>query len=132
MIQLRKNNPLLQRDQFFKEDSSAKEIIWLNPTGETMTLADWDDATRKCFGFLLSPARLADAEARQLLVLINADQQIFDFILPKNNSSGPWQVALHTGENNVPELQQSPSGQTIFKMESQILAVLTSGEPKKG
>ena len=131
LIQLRKNNPLLQRDQFFKEDSSAKEIVWLNPTGETMTLADWDDGTRKCFGFLLSPARLAGAEARPLLVLINADQQNFDFILPKKNSDGPWQMALHTGENSVPEFQQSPSGQTQFKLEGQILVVLTSGEPSK-
>ena len=130
LIQLRKNNPLIQRDQFFKEDS--KEIIWLNPTGGTMTLTDWNDTARKCFGFLLGPASPSDTEARRLLVLINADEQIFDFVLPENNTKGRWQVALYTGKNGAPELQRSPSGQTIFKLEGQILAVLKSGEPREG
>ena len=129
LIRLRKNNPLLQRDQFFKEDSSEKEIIWLNPTGGTLTSTDWDDAARKCFGFLLSPASRSGAGAERLLVLINADEQIFDFVLPENNTEGHWQVALHTGTNDPPELHISPSGQTIFKLAGQTLAVLKSGEP---
>ena len=130
LIHFRKNIPLLQRDQFFREDSTEKEIVWLNPAGETMTQDDWDDAARKCFGFLLNPS--ADSSAGPLLVLINADEQNFDFVLPVGKTEDRWQVALHTGENGVQEFQKSKSGQTIFKLEGQTLAVLQSGELEKG
>ena len=132
LIQLRKNNPLLQRDQFFREDSSEKEIVWLSPAGETMTQDDWDESARKCFGFLLNPSTRSATGARPLLVLINADEQNFDFVLPVEKTEDRWQVALHTGENGVQEFQKSKSDRTILKLEGQTLTVLQSGELDEG
>jgi glycogen operon protein len=65
LIALRHTYPELRRDKFL----TKRDVTWLRPDGEPMTLADWDAPDTRALGFTLGDLR----------VLMNAGSEAISF-----------------------------------------------------
>jgi glycogen operon protein len=86
LIALRKALPALRQDRWLSDVIRAdgrRDVEWLSPQGGMMSVDDWHDDSRHCFGQLLAPT---DGSATVLLVF-NAEPAPVLFKLPE----GRWQ-----------------------------------------
>jgi len=119
LIQLRKEHPLLNRDNYqHGEKISAKtglpDICWLNPAGDPMGSDDWHNLNLKSFAMLLAdvgheirmeknylvPNEQCSIEYGNddaLLIIFNAHTKQVEFQLP--GIQGAWKKIVDTSEN---------------------------------
>jgi glycogen operon protein len=97
-----------------------KDISWLNPDGEEMSDEDWNQASARCLGVLISGRGLTErdelgrlVEDDDLLLLLNAHDDTIAFALP----TGSWQLVLDTSDQ---PFQQSGS----YALQARSLALL--------
>ena len=93
LARLRRAHPALRRQVWFDGSPTAlgePDVAWLKRDGGTMTQADWDDGTNRCFGFLLG--RVDQTEAA-VLVLLNGAAHDTEFRLPPSPGA-TWQLQL--------------------------------------
>ena len=68
MIQLRQDQPVLQRRRFFRGgqpwDTSLKDLAWFRPDGSEMTEEDWQKPFAKSVAFLLGGDQIATPDER--------------------------------------------------------------------
>ncbi|MBI3181277.1 MAG: glycogen debranching protein GlgX [Myxococcales bacterium] len=109
MIRLRKEQPVLQRRNFFLGatigDSRFKDLVWFRPDGAEMSPEDWAAPYRRSLGYLLGGDAIAsrDPEGRRivgdtLLVLLNAHHEPVEFTVPGVEWGAEWQLALDTAK----------------------------------
>lgn len=95
-IALRHDHAAFRRDIFFsgnrKGPRQTKDIVWLRPGGEEMSVSDWKDPTRRVFGCAFEGD---DQTARRYILLFNAGTEPVAFALPKAQGD-PWQCLLDT------------------------------------
>lgn len=93
---LRRSHPALRRTRWFDGTTTPmgeRDIVWLSRDGAEMTVAQWEDAANRCFGFQLGRC---DPNESGLLVLINGGAADVTFTLPVA-PCGEWTQLLDTG-----------------------------------
>jgi glycogen operon protein len=96
LIALRRDLPALRQDRWLSDVLRAdgkRDVEWLSPLGTTMSVEDWHDDTRHCFGQLLAPT---DGDAT-VLIIFNAEPAPLPFVLPP----GRWQRLLDSASADV-------------------------------
>jgi isoamylase len=98
LIRFRRSRPGLRRDTFLKgatRGAAAKDVSWLHPAGRELSGADWNDATSRCLGVLMS-AGARRAAFGDLLAIFNADDAPIEFVLPPAPAGASWSVLFDT------------------------------------
>jgi glycogen operon protein len=96
---LRKAFPVLHRSRFlvgaYNEELDVKDVTWLAPSGEEMTIEQWQDPNSRCLGMLLDGRAQATGIKRRgsdatLLMIYNAGHQEVGFVLPAVAEGRSW------------------------------------------
>jgi glycogen operon protein len=106
LIQLRKQQPVLQRRKFFQgraiRGSTIKDIMWFEPSGQEMTDKAWKAGFVRCLGVRWAGKLTNEVNERgepivgdTLLILLNAHHESIVFTLPASDD-GPWERILDT------------------------------------
>lgn len=107
VIALRRRYPILRRGRFlsgeYNEEMGLREVTWLTPEGEEMTVERWEDPEARSFGVLLDgrarPTGLRRVGADvTLLLLFNAESDALTFTLPEVPRGSSWVCRLDTGQ----------------------------------
>ncbi|MBI1345924.1 glycogen debranching protein GlgX [bacterium] len=107
LIQLRADQPVLRRRQFFQgrpiRGSDIKDLLWLAPSGLEMTDEDWNVGFARCLGMLLTGDAIPETDARgrpikgdTLLILLNAHHEPISFKLPVLARVQRWEMLVDT------------------------------------
>jgi glycogen operon protein len=91
LIELRRRHPHLHLNRWLSERRQTdghREIEWLRPDGQPMTVEDWHDESRHCM------AVTGGDEAARLLALFNAEPAAVAFTLP----TGPWRLEVDSAD----------------------------------
>jgi isoamylase len=93
LIQLRKNHPVFHRRHFFQGrhimGANVKDIFWLRPDGEEMTLKEWDQHHARCLGLLMHGDAIEEHDER-------ADSRNVAFRMPRHVGIARWGVEIDT------------------------------------
>jgi len=103
LIELRKQQPVLRRGEFFHgrlAGDGFKDLTWYDAFGREMTMEAWGDAGRKSLGALLVPE--AEAGGDPLFLMTNAAARDVRFRLPKLRRGAGWDVLLDTSCSHAP------------------------------
>jgi len=108
---LRRRLPILYRSRFltaeWNDELGVKDVTWLEPTGEEMDQAAWDDAGTRCLGVLLdgraqtSGIRRRGADAT-VLVVMNSYHDGVPFVLPVVPGGSAWRCLADTNQDHMP------------------------------
>jgi glycogen operon protein len=91
LIDLRRRHPHLHLNRWLSErrhTDGHKEIEWLRPDGQPMTVEDWHDDSRHCL------AVTGGDQTSRLLALFNAETAAVEFTLPE----GAWRLEVDSAE----------------------------------
>jgi glycogen operon protein len=107
VIELRHRYPILRRGRFlsgdYNEELGLKEVAWLTPEGEEMSVERWEDPENHALGLLLdgraqpSGIRRAGVDVT-LLLLFNAQPDPLSFRLPEEPYGASWTCRLDTNQ----------------------------------
>jgi isoamylase len=108
LIRLRRAHPEFQRRKFFQGrplcSADMKDLTWHRPDGGEMAEAEWRQATLRAFGFRLCGEAMDDVNERgepitddTLLVLLNAEAEVVEFVLPGAHPGVAWELVVDTG-----------------------------------
>uniref|UniRef100_A0A7C2AUY2 Glycogen debranching enzyme GlgX n=1 Tax=Pseudomonas graminis TaxID=158627 RepID=A0A7C2AUY2_9PSED len=110
LIKLRQSYPILRRSRFLVGDYNdalgVKDVTWLSPSGEEMTIEQWEDPNGRCLGMLMdgraqeTGIRRRGSEAT-LLLLVNSHHDGVNFTLPEVPEGLNWTSLIDT---NQPEI----------------------------
>ena len=110
LIKLRQSYPILRRSRFlvgdYNEELGVKDVTWLSPSGEEMTIEQWEDPNGRCLGMLMdgraqeTGIRRRGSEATLLLV-VNSHHDGVNFTLPEVPEGLNWTSLIDT---NQPEI----------------------------
>ncbi len=121
LTELRRTFPALHLDRWLADDGpgeGARDVRWLTPAGRTMTVDDWHDMSRHCFG-----ARLTPNGGPPLLVLFNGEAETVAFQLPP----GTWSVEL---ESATAQLTGTPVAGTTIQLPGRCVMLLKDNAPE--
>ena len=105
LLKLRSRYPILRRNRFltgdFHEDLGFRDVSWINPAGAEMSIADWNDRRRRCFGLLMDGRAQTSGIPRvsndaSLLLLINGNAADTPFRLPGTAGGRRWASVFDT------------------------------------
>ncbi|MEX6679112.1 glycogen debranching protein GlgX [Pseudomonas sp. W2Oct36] len=110
LIKLRQSYPILRRSRFLVGDYNdalgVKDVTWLSPSGEEMSIEQWEDPNGRCLGMLMdgraqeTGIRRRGSEAT-LLLLVNSHHDGVNFTLPEVPEGLNWTSLIDT---NQPEI----------------------------
>ncbi|MCF7532727.1 glycogen debranching protein GlgX [Pseudomonas petrae] len=110
LIKLRQSYPILRRSRFlvgdYNEALGVKDVTWLSPSGEEMSIEQWEDPNGRCLGMLMdgraqeTGIRRRGSEATLLLV-VNSHHDGVNFMLPEVPEGLNWTSLIDT---NQPEI----------------------------
>jgi isoamylase len=123
LVRLRRDHPELHRRKFFQGRplcaAGMKDLVWLRPDGGEMALAEWQESTRRSFGFRLCGEAMDEIDERggpiaddTLLLLLNADPESVEFVLPDAHPGAAWELVIDTAAVAVPAARV-PVGATV-------------------
>ena len=105
LIDLRRRYPILRRNRFltgaFNQELGVRDVTWLSASGTEMSVEDWNNHAKRCFGMLMdgraqtSGIRRAGTDA-SLLLLINGEDQNTAFRLPGIAGGRRWASVFDT------------------------------------
>ncbi len=118
LAQLRREHPVFRRRRFFSgkpgDDGGTADIVWLSPSGDPVSAADWDNGELMSVGVFLNGDAISEPGPRgeqvtddSFLLLCNARGEPVTFRLPgrtwvpvidTTTSGGPAAGPLHAGE----------------------------------
>ncbi len=81
--------------------SGLRDVIWLAPSGEEMSVAAWNDGTLRSFGMLLD-GRVGDGGETTLLALFNGGVASVAFRVPAVGGARRWATVFDTTEPDRP------------------------------
>ncbi|MBL8023848.1 MAG: glycogen debranching protein GlgX [Elusimicrobia bacterium] len=111
-----RRHAIFQRHNFFQgkpiRGRDAKDILWLDPSGEEMTDESWSQGFAKCFGVQLAGDSISDVDEegtrrvdQTFLLLLNAHHETIPFTPPPPKPGHRWECVLDTAESkNTPLL----------------------------
>jgi isoamylase len=107
LIAMRQAFPILYRSRFLvgshNEDLDVKDVTWLSPSGDEMTIDQWNDPNSRCFAMLLD-GRAQETGIRRrgsdatMLMIYNAHYEVVNFTLPSVPEGLNWLVLLDTSQ----------------------------------
>ncbi|WP_062388857.1 glycogen debranching protein GlgX [Pseudomonas abietaniphila] len=119
LIKLRMTYPILRRGRFlvgdYNEDLGVKDVTWLSPSGEEMTIEQWEDSNGRCLGMLMdgraqeTGIRRRGSEATLLLV-VNAHHEGVNFTLPEVPEGVNWTCLVDTNQPEIKGKEQFEFG----------------------
>jgi glycogen operon protein len=107
LIATRKAFPILHRSRFVigthNEELDVKDVAWLSPSCEEMTIEQWQDANARCFGMLLDGRAQESGIKRRgsdatLLLVYNAHFDVVNFTLPAVPEGKSWLCLIDTNQ----------------------------------
>ena len=135
LIRLRHEHPVLRRNRFIRGEQVSpdglKDVTWLAFDGGEMTPVKWNEGLRRTLGVMLCAAAGDDIERHEaqsrdetMLVLMNADPDHKDFVLPKLPGATGWQRLVDTADAEL-----APGGRVFdcseaYPMAGRSLAVM--------
>jgi glycogen operon protein len=134
LIQIRNEHPALRRRKFFQgrsiHGSHVDDVEWYRPDGQEMSDQEWNAAVVRCLGMKLNGQVMNEWDERGnvihddiLLLLLNANADDIDFILPNGVSAGPWETLLDTASPDGDTQPLTAPGQG-YKLHGRSLALL--------
>jgi glycogen operon protein len=141
LVHLRRNQPVLTRRKYFQGRSirgaEVKDIYWLDPSGSEMTDEAWNAPSVRSLGVLMigNASDEVDERGRQvvgdtLLILLNADHEPVDFVLPPIEAEQAWVRAIDTIDASSPECRYA--GNTTYALQGRTLALFQlNGERRR-
>ncbi|WP_443191971.1 glycogen debranching protein GlgX [Pseudomonas indica] len=106
-IKLRLSYPILRRGRFlvgaYNEELGVKDVTWLAPNGEEMTVEQWEDPHGRCLGMLMdgraqpTGIRRAGSDVT-LLLIVNAHYDLVNFRLPAVPEGSHWMCLVDTNQ----------------------------------
>ena len=105
LTELRLKYPVLRRGRFangeLDKTSGVKDVTWINAAGTEMQADHWADTRMHCFGMLLDGRAQATGirrpgEDASLLMVLNAHDDVVDFVLPQVAGGGEWKLLVDT------------------------------------
>ncbi len=114
---LRQQHPIFTDLSLFtgKEisENGAKDITWLRPDGNEMTVAEWTLPYHKTGAYMLNGAATANRDSDDdFLIMVSGDNyHTINYKLPTPPSGGKWQLLLDTSEGEFSkEVRQFDAG----------------------
>jgi glycogen operon protein len=105
VLALRRDNPALRRSRFFTaepDENGHKDITWLTPQGDEMSIEAWQQPDRHSLAALLCGFRIGEQRAGEpaptgdsILILINRFHEPVEFTLPKLRGDA-WMPLIDT------------------------------------
>jgi glycogen operon protein len=137
IIKLRQEHPVFRRRRFFLgrtlEGVGVKDVIWLTPAGEEMSVEEWESGYARSLGLRISGAAGEELSAYgtpepddDFLLLFNAHYEEVPFVLPPLSEESRWESLVDTslsggevgGENIKPGVE--------YPLQARSLVVLSS------
>ncbi|HXW46522.1 MAG TPA: glycogen debranching protein GlgX [Streptosporangiaceae bacterium] len=130
---LRRDHPAFRRRRFFSgeqhgPDGTVRDIIWLTPAGNEMTIDDWRSGYARSIGVFLNGHAITEPGPRgeaitddDFLLLFNAHSEPVPFTLPGADLAPGWQAIVDTAlpagraanGNGTPALPVHEPGSTL-------------------
>ncbi|HSF87115.1 MAG TPA: glycogen debranching protein GlgX [Acidimicrobiia bacterium] len=111
VIALRRASAVFTNPQWLtghERSDNVRDVEWIAPTGEHMTMSDWERPTTHAVGMLMhGPA--AEPDADSMLVLCNAGHDAIVFRMPIGNGDS-WTELLDTAVPDQQERAVAPDG----------------------
>ena len=120
LSELRRAHPVFRRRRFFSglpaqaSASGLRDIIWLTPSGQEMTDADWLDGYARSLAVFLNGDAITEPGPRgepvrdtHFLLLFNAHSDAVKFVLPGADHAGGWHAVVDTAA--LPGLPPAPA-----------------------
>jgi len=106
---IRRANPVFRRRRFFAggpvTEEGLKDVSWLRPDGEEMTIAEWQDPKNAVVGALIHGEASDEVDERgrpnrgdTLLLLLNGGARSRRFQLPTLAEAGVWRETVNTAQ----------------------------------
>jgi len=135
VIALRRKHPVFSRRRFLQRDAVAadglKEIIWLNPDGDEMSVEKWNEHFARCLGVYLSGAAMERSDGRgrpvkdnNFLLLFNAHHETIPFRMPDFLLDKAWWTELDTASAHHPFEQRRLAGDAEYPLQGRSLVLL--------
>ena len=110
LIKVRMKYPILRRGRFlvgdYNEELGVKDVTWLSPSGEEMTIEQWEDSNGRCLGMLIdgraqeTGIRRRGGDATMLLV-VNSHHEGVNFTLPEVPEGVNWTCLIDTNQPDI-------------------------------
>jgi isoamylase len=107
---LRRDHPVFRRRRFFdstpiRTGAQVRDIAWLTPAGQEMTLEDWDSGFGKSITVFLNGNAIPEPDARgfrvvddSFLLFFNAHDANLDFVVPQGPYGRRWNACIDTAD----------------------------------
>ncbi|UEA58723.1 glycogen debranching protein GlgX [Gordonia otitidis] len=125
-IELRAKHPVFQRRRFFagkpiRWGQDMLDIVWLTPSGEAMTTADWDSGFGKSLAVFLNGNGIAEKDERgevisddSFMICFNAHYEDIDFTLASERLGNEWEGVLDTRHpQGDSDIESAPCGSSV-------------------
>jgi glycogen operon protein len=119
LLAIRRSLPMLRRGRFltgeYDEEIGVKDVTWLAPAGDEMTVEHWEDPNGRCMGILLD-GRAQETGVRRLgsdstlLVILNAHDDVVPFKLPEAAGGRRWVRLIDTNQDRNNDLEDFDFG----------------------
>ncbi|HTP16068.1 MAG TPA: hypothetical protein VMK13_09550, partial [Streptosporangiaceae bacterium] len=105
---LRRAHPVFRRRKFFSglpagAGAGLRDIIWLTPSGQEMTDADWNSGYARSLAVFLNGDAITEpgtrgelVRDRHFLLLFNAHSDAVRFVLPGADHADGWHTVVDT------------------------------------
>jgi glycogen operon protein len=110
VTRLRKDHPVLRRRRFFagtpiRTGAQVRDIAWLTPAGQEMTMEDWDSGFGRSIAVFLNGEAIPEPDARgfrvvddSFLMFFNGHDANLDFVVPQGNYGNRWEACVYTAD----------------------------------
>ena len=125
-IDLRTKHPVFRRRRFFagkpiRWGQDMLDIVWLTPSGEAMTTADWDSGFGKSLAVFLNGNGIAEKNERgevisdnSFMICFNAHYEDIEFTLASERLGREWEGVLNTTHpRGDSDIESAPCGSTV-------------------
>ena len=138
LIKVRMKYPILRRGRFlvgdYNEELGVKDVTWLSPSGEEMTIEQWEDSNGRCLGMLIdgraqeTGIRRRGGDATMLLV-VNSHHEGVNFTLPEVPEGVNWTCLVDTNQPDIKGKERFEFGtEYTVTPRSLLLFVLQKGD----
>lgn len=133
---LRKKHPIFTDLKLYdgKEnpENGVKDITWLRPDGQEMTVAEWTLPYHKTGAYMLNGAATSSRPADDdFLIMASGDNYYtISYKLPTPPSGGKWQLVLDTSEKDFPGQERQFQAGEEYALKPYSYVIMTSKREK--